>query len=184
MRYLTLLLLVISLSSCGLFKKVVRNVDKESSKTKVEVVSEQVGQVVDKSTTVVTEKKDTVITTPSKQSQSVQLVNLDSLIDAITHVKNDLVDISFRYDKLSGVLTTNVKVKPQEVPVFFERTITTQNDVTTNTSAKSATKSESQSKSKVTNKESTPTYGWIWIVLVVVGVIGFVFWIRNKTRIL
>lgn len=171
MKKLIILFFCLLLCSCSIFRKVDKN--KQSTTTQTE--SKAIEQIVDKSVTTIVEKKDTTITTPNKQVVITQELNVDSLIDAITHVKNDLVDISFSYDKLKGVLTTNVNVKPQVVPISFDKVTKTTNDITTNKQSNNKVKAQTKEQNKVVTKESVPK-GFIWLGLAIVAVGAFLYW--------
>lgn len=175
MRWFLYLILVCSLASCGIFRK--SSKDKTLTYSQTSVTREVAASVmiIDKSKVTIKEKADTSITTPSKQTTGQVKVglNVDSLVNGLTAISNDLVDVKMVLDS-NGILTTTAFIKPQQVNFHFDRETTIEKDVTSQKDISSKEKEATKQESKVVNKASEPTsIGlWAWLGMgVIVGIV-------------
>lgn len=174
-NYSLLLLLMLSFSSCGLFKK--STVDKSSSK--IETVErkeiETDVDITDKS--VITEKVsiDTTVKTPAKTIEQVteQPVNKDSLQNGLQVIRNDLVDVVIQIDSATGKIKTIVNLKPQTLIVRYDKTTTTQNDIRKNERRSENESKSTKSKERLKQKSEEPQ-NTFWIFAIAIGVVVLV----------
>lgn len=184
-RALLVVILACGLSSCGLFKKVTRTVDKEQTKTEQTVTNDSVGVTRDKSTTTIKERVDTTISTPERTVITEQVVNMDSLIQAVTNIKNDLFTVKLDYNKATGILRTTTTLLPQRISVKMDRVTTKQNDITTKSQVNQKATLNTTTKKKAVVKEKEPAKMGIWLVALIVGIgaIGASIWYWLKKRL-
>lgn len=184
-RLFFILIAYFSLSGCGLFKKVFRSGHLEMSKVETEVKLDSIGIVFDKSETTIRETADTLVKVDGASSRTETKINIDSLIDGITAIKNDLFDVKLSYEPLTGILTTVATLKNRYVPIKIDRTVSTKNNISTTSSKKVATVREEEKKSKKKSVQKEPEKLWIWIISIVAGVViilsSIVYWIKRKT---
>jgi hypothetical protein len=130
MKNLTIVLLLLAFSSCGVFRKVHKESTLDKVKTSSVVKSDSSAITVDKTTTTIKEKADTVVTTKKQVVTQETYFNMDSLVKGITAVQNELIDIRFTLNPSTGMLRTDATLKPQEVPFKFDKTTNINNDIT------------------------------------------------------
>jgi hypothetical protein len=130
MKKLLLIIFVFSMASCGVFRKVRKERTLDKVKTSSVVKSDSSAITVDKTTTTIKEKADTVVTTKKQVVTQETYFNMDSLVKGITAVQNELIDIRFTLNPSTGILTTDATLKPQEVPFKFDKTTNINNDIT------------------------------------------------------
>ncbi len=185
MRRLALLLILpVLLSSCGAFREVFKL--KESHKVEItqDRRTDSVGVTVDKSTTIITERVDTAVTIPGATVVQEVPLNMDSLINGMTAIKNDLIDVSLHLNPITGVLTSVATLRARLVPVKLDRVTTKQNDITTNSRKQEAitTTTRVEDKSKTVDKQPIKIPVCIVIIIIVISIIGGVlFWWRKRT---
>lgn len=171
MRNIIIILLLFTLSGCGAFKKVF----KSKVSTKIETVhkskKDSTGLTIDKSKTVIKEKADTSIKTKAKIVKQETPMNMDSLVNGLTVIKNELVDVRLLFNLATGVLSTEAILKPQTVDFRFDRETTTENDIV----RKGTVKKEISNLSKNSNSSNTVQKDSakmdIWLLAVIAGLI-------------
>ncbi len=93
MRKLILFLLVCSLASCGVFRKVHKEKTLDNLETSSVTKSDSSGITIDKSVSTIKEKADITLTVPGKTITRDMYLNMDSLVNGITAVQNDLLNV-------------------------------------------------------------------------------------------
>jgi len=102
-----LLLLVIMgiLSGCGMFRKVF----KTNEYAKQEVNSAEKKRInewsSDRSTLTIREQSDTVVIIPEQIIKQDTYFNVDSLVNGLTVIKNDILDVSLIFQPKTGMLS-------------------------------------------------------------------------------
>lgn len=163
-KILPLLIITISLQSCGLFNSVFRKTDKNKEKTEVNISKNINTQVLDKSLITIKEKADTILKVDSsKFNNSIFLYELKD-INNISVLNNDLVEVKQTYDTLTKELKTNVLIKPKNINVKFDKTTVINKDIYSNTTVKqdSNIKVDKVIKSNIKTKEPKNTF---WFVI-------------------
>lgn len=173
------LFLLLSLSSCGVFKKVFKKSDKFKEDTEIQVKKDEEVETIDKSKTTITEKVKTDVVTPAKKTEGETKVSNLADIQNLTVVADGLVTVRQTYDTLGKKLKTYVDLHPQVIPVDIDRTTTINNDVTTKTKAKiDSTNNKTIIKEhKEVKKEPKNIF---WYVVLTLGVLAGLFWISKK----
>lgn len=179
-RILPLLLAILLISSCGMFRKVFKSKEYSKIETTSKITKDSAGIRSDKSVTTTTEIIDTTVATPEKIVKQDVYLNMDSLINGLTAVKNDLLDVKLVFNPVTGLLTTTATIKPQKVPVLLNRQTVKQNDITEQSQTKNSR--EDKSKSIVDNSkiEKTPDLTWGYVVLGVLIAIAILFFVFNR----
>jgi len=172
MRKLIYLLIICFLFSCGIFRKKSKDKLITSNSTSIESSVKSSEVTTDKSKITIKERADTIITTPSKQTSGQVKVglNIDSLINGLTAISNDLVDVKLVLDS-NGILTTTALVKPQHINFHFDRETTIDKDLTiTKDQQEKKKETAKQSSKQVSNKSEPTSIGlWIWLGVAVIA---------------
>ncbi|MCX3266526.1 hypothetical protein [Pedobacter agri] len=181
MRKLLFIIAICSLSSCGIFRKSSKDKLLTSSQSSIESTVRSSESVTDKSKITIKEKADTSVTTNQQTvSGSVRIgLNMDSLVNGLTAISNDLVDVKMVLDS-NGILTTTAIVKPQHIPFQFDRTTTIEKDVTKSGATEQAGKSTLKQSSTAVKKESEPTLIGLWAWLGMGAIAGIVLYVVIK----
>jgi len=183
--HLSLIIMIVLMSGCGTFRKVFKLKERSSSSSSVVVKKDSTGLVVDKSLITVKEKVDTTIAVPGKQVEQETFLNMDSLVNGMTAIKNDLIDVRLHLDPVSGILTAAAFIKPSKIPVQLDRTTTKQNDITSSSSV--STKSDEKKKAAASSDhvEKEPVSLWYFVGgfgLIIFVILAVRYWLRRSTR--
>lgn len=163
-KILPLLIITISLQSCGLFNSVFKKTDKNKEKTEVNISKNINTEFLDKSLITIKEKADTILKIDgSKFNNSIFLYDLKN-INNISVLNNDLVEVKQTYDTLEKKLKTNVLIKPKNINIKFDKTTIINKDIYSNTTTKqdSNIKVNKLIKSDIKTKEPKNTF---WFVI-------------------
>lgn len=173
MRSILYILILGSLFSCGIFKKVRKEKSLSKMETSISTRSDSTGLIIDKSVIIVKEKMDTVIKVPGKTFQQDTYLNMDSLINGMTAVKNDLIDIRLHLNPITNILSTTATLKPSSLPVAFDRETIRQNDIVNSGSKTHESNQESKQlqENNVIDKEPKNNS---WFTLMIWGVVAIV----------
>jgi hypothetical protein len=164
------LLLVLSLSSCGIFKRVHREKTLDKVTTATVAKSDSTSLTIDKTVTTISEKADTTISTPAKVTTGEVDFSMDSLVNGMTAVQNELIDIRFTLDPVTKKLITTALIKPQALTFAIDRTTVKANDITAQIKrvSENQTNAEETHTSTVVDKEPA---GQVWYVVIILGVV-------------
>lgn len=183
MKNLFLAFLVIGLfSSCSLFKKVTRQVNKSDS------TSTTNSNVVDKSLITVKEIVDTTVK-PKADTGKVN-ISLNDLINPFTHqpnfidttLKDKNTSVNIKYNKKTKSFDLTAIDQPNDITIKINKTTVKQNDIQTNTKTKTEVKKKEVLK--VSNPTFTPTQIAIGIgsLILFIALIWFV-WNRIISKV-
>ncbi len=177
-RFILLALVAIACSSCGTFRKVFKAKESHSVKVEQSSVSSASGTSVDKSITTITERIDTTITTPGREVIGQVPFNMDSLVNGMTAIKNELIDVRLHLNPITGILSAVANIKPVATHVHLDKTTVKQNDIVEQSNNQTTTdlKAEVKDSASTTNKEPAKMGIWLISFLIVVAVGGFLFW--------
>jgi hypothetical protein len=171
--------LILSLNSCGIFKKIHKEKSLVKVETKQEVKKDSTGLIIDKSVTVIKEKIDSTFTIPAKTVSQDSELNMDSLVAGMTAIKNDLVDVTLLLNPVTGVLTVAAQLKEQKIPVKIEREITKHNDITQSTHKTEAVLNTSKSIDKRSTVDKEPK-NTVWYVVLILSAIALLRWLFKR----
>lgn len=174
-----LVILLLTLSSCGLFRSRVVEKSRKKTETAVHVDSSQATNVstADKSETVILEKAKGVAFTSA--SETTVKSDLSSLLSGLKTVRDSgIFRVIQGYDSLKRQINTQIQVRPQSVQYDVDKTTTIKNDIKTDSQSKSSFKRDSTRKDgeDIKNTKATPDRGTIIIVVLVV-LVFFVFFV-------
>lgn len=179
---IVLILLALSISSCGIFKDITK--DKSKSRIdSVETVKVSTSKI-DKSTITITEKADTTVKVKGYeqkgewklQEQSGELklpTDTFSLDSSLNHLK-------IYFDKMSNSIKILSTIKDQLIPIKLDKTIQIHNDIRETSNSNKETDVSKQSK--VVNKVSETDYTWILYLVGVISFIALVAFLYNKYK--
>jgi len=160
-----LLLLVIMgiLSGCGMFRKVF----KTNEYAKQEVNSAEKKRMnewsSDRSTLTIREQSDTVVIIPEQIIKQDTYFNVDSLVNGLTVIKNDLLDVSLIFQPKTGMLSTSAILKSRPIPVKFNKETILQNEVSRQLTQASSVRESSKIKESKSIVEKSPLSIWLYI---------------------
>lgn len=167
------MVLATCLSSCGLFKKVHKESTLDKISTTSVAKSDSTGLTVDKSVTTIREHADSTIIVPAKTVTQETTFSMDSLVNGMTAVQNQLIDIRFTLNPVTNKLTTTAIIKPQAVSFSVNKETTRQNNIT----SQSAVKKESKSSAKEVHEHDLvdkKPFDTFWIVIIILGIVGII----------
>lgn len=149
-----------------------------------EIKVDSIGVKTDKSVITIKETVDTTVVVPGKTITETVVFNRDSLINGLTAVKSDLVDVRFILDAKTGILSTTVDLKPQKIPVKLDRETKINKDVNEQSNVSKEGKDQSKTETKSTKVDKKPANtGIILAIVSVLAVIGaIVIIIRKKPK--
>lgn len=183
-----LLLMSVICSGCGLFKKTTVDISKThlADKSKSSQVVDSSYNRADKTVTVEHERADTIVKSKGIKVSSTKHIANDDLINGLMAIDSGLVQVHLQYDTLSKTLKTSVTVKPQDIPVFIDKSKTTYTDIAEAGNKKvEATQSHDVAlDEKIKHKEKEPAKMGVWLIAVVLGVLaiiaGVIWYFRKK----
>lgn len=181
-RAIYLLLICVLLSSCGAFRKVFKLKESHMVEITQDRRTDSVGVTVDKSVTTIKERIDTTVTTPAQVVTQDTEMNMDSLINGMTAIKNDLIDVRLHLNPITGVLSATATMKPRAIPVKLDRVTTKQNDISQQSKKQEAilNKSRVEDRHEEVSKDPIKIPTWIIIVaILLVAGVGAFFWITR-----
>jgi hypothetical protein len=183
LKYIPLLIVMVFLSGCGMFRKVFKI--NEYAKQEISSAGKKKMKewTTDRSTLTIREQSDTIVVIPEKIIKQETSVNIDSLVNGLTVIQNDLLDVSLIFQPETGMLSASAILKPRLIPVKFNKETILQNDVsrqiTQSTSVKESSKVE-QSNSIV---EKSPVSIWLYIfgsgILILISFSLF-YWLKKR----
>jgi len=174
-----IILLILSLQSCGVFSSVFKKSDKYKDKSEISVTKDISNNTLDKSLIVIKETVDSTIKTDFKKFETSNLLNNIVDIKNLTILSNDLLEVKQNYDTLHKSLSTEVVLKSRNIPVKVNKTTTINKDVFVNTNIKidSISKKDIINKSSIKTKEPKNTF---WFTILLSGVaIGLFFGLKK-----
>ncbi|MBB2148777.1 hypothetical protein [Pedobacter gandavensis] len=180
-----LISIIILLSGCGAFRNVFKSKEYTKLETKSEIRKDSIGLIVDKSVTTIKEKLDTVITVPGQTFHQDTYLNLDSLVNGMTAVKNDLLDVRLVLNPVTGILSTIATIKPRLAPVKFNKETVNQNDITQQSAMSESKKEEANKSSGSYDIQKEPVSLWWYaagLIILIIIVISFKSWWKNRFK--
>lgn len=174
-----LILIIFSISGCGVFNRVFKSSDKKKEDTEVKVNTSKNDVIVDKTTTKISEKVKTNINISGEQLESKTTLNNLSDLNGLVVLTSDLVTVRQSYDTLSKKLNTIVNLHPRVIPVDVEKTTIINNDITKKSNSKvdSTFNKTTVTKQQVKTKEPKNV---IWYVVLGLGVLAVIYFISKK----
>lgn len=172
--HLLLIVMIVLLSGCGMFRKVFRSKEYSKLETKTEIRKDSVGLIIDKSITTVKEKIDTTVIIPEKIVKQDTYLNMDSLVNGMTAIQNDIMDLRLVLNPVTGILSAVATIKASEVPIQLIRETVKQNDITqqSSMSEEKQISHKQQSGSSIVKKEPVN----IWFYILGLGLVVFILW--------
>lgn len=165
------------LSSCGVINRVTKNKSLEKSKDESSLVVKTKTdlEVVDNSTTTITENYDTEVTTKRVEGKSNKKItesdktDLANVKSGLTILDDQFLTLNQIYNEKDSVLTTSYVLKPQPVPVPTEKKTVIQNDIKTKTA--DVTNSKQETKSKQVNRDAIIERRPDYAVIIIIGIL-------------
>ena len=177
--HIVMIITIVLMSGCGLFRKVSKSKEYNKIEIKSTVKKDSVVKIIDKSTITVKEKIDTLITVPeSRVSQDTYIV-MDSLVNGMTAIKNDLVDVRLSLNPVTGILSAQATLKPRKIPAILDRTITKQNDIASSTNVSTEEEHKAKTASGSSHIEKQPVSTTVLVFggfVLLVALLAYWYW--------
>jgi len=180
--HLLLIVLIVLMSGCGMFRSVFKSKEYSKLETRQSLKVDSTYLKVDKSISTIQEKADTIVKTEAKVVKQSTKLDMDSLVKGMTAIKSDLVNVMLRLDSNTGVLEAVAELKPQSVPVKFDKITTKQNDITEQGRKQSASEQSSNQSQGSSTINKSPIKFSGWIVALVVVCLAIAAWLSIKRR--
>lgn len=181
--HLFLIVMIVLLSGCGAFRKVFKSKEYSKLETKSEARKDSVGLITDKSITTIKEKIDTTLIVPEKVVKQDTYLNMDSLVNGMTAIQNEIMDLRLVLNPVTGILSAVATIKPQSIPVLLNRETVKQNDISqqSNTSEEKKDYKKQESGSSIVQKDPVNMWFYIFGLSVLTLVAGTIwFWTKRK----
>lgn len=181
--HLILIIMIVLLSGCGMFRKVFKTKEYSKLETKSEIRKDSVGLIVDKSVTTIKEKIDTVISIPEKVIKQNTYLNMDSLVNGMTAIKNDVMDLRLIYNPVTGILSTEATIKEQKIKSSLDRITTTVNDITQQSKVTEDKKESKKEESGLYLVQKEPASIWSYVIglgILIFVAVSIYFWLKNR----
>lgn len=201
-RLAVLLLLCVSLSSCGLFRSVTKNKDVSEARTVVETDSSEKmeSKKIDRGSTVSTDQSLTVTEREIKRTTTKPGSDVSFRADLLRLKNGETITMdsagakfSVWLDKISQTLHFGMTTPAEETNEEISERITSQNDLssednrdteeTTSQEVAVSSSQESQSKSKTKDVEKEGKNAVWFVVLISIIVLIVVYFIYRRTKI-
>lgn len=181
--HFVLIIMIVLLSGCGMFRKVFKSKEYSKLETKSEIRKDSVGLIIDKSIITTKEKIDTSVIIPQKVIKQDTYLNMDSLVNGMTAIQNDIMDLRLVLNPVTGILSAVATIKPQNIPIHIDRETIKQNDISqqSKTSVEKKVSEKQESGSSVIQKDPV-SIPWrvVFIAVIVAGVCACAFWFKKR----
>lgn len=177
-----LCLLMLSLAGCGMFRKVSIDQSVNRSLERKAHTLDSTAVFVDQSLISITEHADTVITIAGQEISQGSYFQMDSLVNGITAIKHELVDVSLILNPQTRLLTVSAVLNPRHIPVRIQKETLIHKDLYTSSgrSESSVLASKITTSTLVKLKEPVQLQYWLIAFIIVIIAVTFVFMIGRK----
>lgn len=183
LKCLSLLVIMVVLSGCGMFRKVFKINEYAKQEISLAEKIKMKEWNTDRSTLTIREQSDTVVVIPEKIIKHDIYFNVDSLVNGLTVIKNDLLDVNLIFQPQTGMLSASAILKRRLIPVKFNKEMILQNDVSRKITQSSAVKESSKIEQSNSIVEKSPFSIWLYIfgsgVLILIGFSLF-YWLKKR----
>jgi len=163
LKYLPLLVMMVILSGCGMFRKVFKSNEYAKQEISLAEKVKMKEWSTDRSTLTIREQSDTVVVIPEKIIKNDIYFNIDSLVNGLTVIQNDLLDVNLILQPETGMLSASAILKPRLIPVKFNKETILQNDVSRKITQSSSVKKSSKVEQSNSIVEKSPVSIWLYI---------------------
>ena len=183
LKCLPLLVAMGILSGCSMFHKVF----KSNEYAKKEISSVEKKKIkdwnIDRSVLTIREQSDTSVLIPEKIIKQETSFNVDSLVNGLTVIQNDLIDVSLIFQPETGRLSASAILKPRLIPVKFNKETILQNDVSRQIVQSSSVEESSKVEQSSSIVEKSPVNIWFYIfgsgILILISFSLF-YWLKKR----
>lgn len=183
LKYIPLFVITFLLSGCGLFGEVFKSDDYVKQKISSEEKKRMREWISDRSTLTIREQADTVMVIPEKIIKQGIYFSVDSLVDGLMLIQNDLLDVRLISQPKTGMLSASAILKSHSVPVKFNKETILQNDVRTETTEAVSVKKSSKQAHSHSTVEKGSVNSWYYIfgigILIIMGSFFLFYWLKK-----
>ncbi|ALL07647.1 hypothetical protein AQ505_20430 [Pedobacter sp. PACM 27299] len=174
--------LVLVLSGCGMFRKV--SIDQTVDRSEERKIHrlDSTAVIRDQSVIQIKVNADTVVTLAGQEISQASYFQLDSLLNGITAIKNELVDVRLILNPQTQRLTVSAVLNPRHIPIKIQKETLIHKDLHTSvgSSESSFSASEVTKSTSVKLKEPGQIQYWLIAMVVLIIAVTFVFMIGRK----
>lgn len=183
LKYIPLLIMLVFLSGCGLFRKVFKSNDYAKQEISSSEKKKMKEWTTNRSILTIREQSDTIVVIPEKIIKQETSFNVDSLVNGLTVIQDDLLDVNLIFQPETGMLSASATLKPRLIPVKFNKETILQNDVSRKITQSGSAKKSSKSAQSNTIVEKSPVSTWLYIfgsgILILVSFSLF-YWLKKR----
>lgn len=148
--------LIFLLSGCGLFQRVTKRSESDLLKMTTERSKDAFRTLTDRSVVLIKEKTDTTVFLPEELIREEHNFGMDSLVNGITAIKNDLVDVRLVLNPITQRLFAEAVLKSRKIPVRMEKEILIHKDIKEQSAKIENSKIQQEEEKIKTLKERAP----------------------------
>ena len=148
--------LILLTSGCGLFQRVSRTSESDLLKMTTERSKDAFKTLTDRSVVLVKEKTDTLVVIHEQLIRQEHDFGMDSLVNGITAIRNDLVDVRLVLNPVTQRLFAEAVLKARKIPVRMEKEILIHKDIKEQSANTENSKIQLEEKEMKTVKEREP----------------------------
>ncbi|WP_342328596.1 hypothetical protein [Pedobacter sp. FW305-3-2-15-E-R2A2] len=183
LKYIPLLIMLVFLSGCGMFRKVFKSNDYAKQEISSSEKKKMKEWTTDRSILTIREQSDTIVVIPEKIIKQETSFNVDSLVNGLTVIQDDLLDVNLIFQPETGMLSASATLKPRLIPVKFNKETILQNDVSRKITQSGSAKKSSKSAQSNTIVEKSPVSTWLYIsgsgILILISFSLF-YWLKKR----
>lgn len=183
LKYIPLLIMLVFLSGCGMFRKVFKSNDYAKQEISSSEKKKMKEWTTNRSILTIREQSDTIVVIPEKIIKQETSFNVDSLVNGLTVIQDDLLDVNLIFQPETGMLSASATLKPRLIPVKFNKETILQNDVSRKITQSGSAKKSSKSAQSNTIVEKSPVSTWLYIfgsgILILVSFSLF-YWLKKR----
>lgn len=183
LRCIPLIIITVFLSGCGMFRKVFKSNDYAKQEISSSEKKKMAEWTTDRSILTIREQSDTTVVIPEKIIKQETFFNVDSLVNGLTVVQNDLLDVSLLFHPKTGMLSASAILKPRLIPVKFNKETILQNDINRKITQSASVKEISKSEHSNTIVEKSPINIWYYVfgsgILILISFSLF-YWLKKR----
>lgn len=170
--------MILFISGCNLFRKVNKSRESDLFKLTAEYSGDSAKTVTDRSVLVIKEKVDTLVLIPEQLIRQENSFGMDSLVNGITAIKNDLVDVRLILNPVTQRLLAEAILKPRKIPVRIEKETVIHKDIKVQSDQTEHSRIQVKDEKTKVLTEKTPVNLQYWFAALLVAIAAVIFVLR------
>lgn len=170
--------MILLISACNLFRNVNKARESDLFKLTTQYSIDSAKMVTDRSVVMVKERTDTVVLIPEQLIRQENSFGMDGLVNGITAIKNDLVDVRLILDPLTQRLFTEATLKSRKVPVRIEKETVIHKDIKAQSDHAGHSGIQVKDENTKVLTEKTPVKLQYWLAAFLLSIAAIIFVVR------